>query len=179
MRYSDELYHYGRLGMKWGQHVFTHTSSKKSEKNRKAFNELYDRLNDDDKMKVTGVKNSSHLDKELASPLEYKYYVAKNFVTRLGGKPVSALSIDRLNSQQAMISILTDPDHRGKGLASSNTRKAMRWLEKGSSFTEVYWNVRVDNISSRRLAEKYGFKEDRTNDGWMSYSKELKRGKSK
>lgn len=178
--WDDYLCHYGRKGMKWGQHIFSRTSSKKSSRNRKAFNAIYNSLDVNDKMKVTGARNESQIDKELMSSLMYDRYVAKNFVTRVGSKPVSALAVEKLNDRQASISLLTDPKQRGKGFASTATNKAMNWIEKGSSFTEVYWDVRADNIGSRRIAEKHGFKEDyKTSDGWISYSKSINRKKSK
>ena len=33
--YSDELYHYGRKGMKWGQHIFGKIQARKAAKQRK------------------------------------------------------------------------------------------------------------------------------------------------
>ena len=33
--YTDELYHYGRKGMKWGQHIFAKAHARKVNKQRK------------------------------------------------------------------------------------------------------------------------------------------------
>lgn len=74
MRYDDELYHYGRLGMKWGQHIFgksrstgsSRRSSSRKNNNRVSTNaKIYQQMTNESnatgskKSKSTKQKNST------------------------------------------------------------------------------------------------------------------------
>ena len=68
-----------------------------------------------------------------------------------------------------------DSKYRGKGYGDKAVKQAIDWLEK-SDFKRAYWDVRVDNDSSIRLAEKNGFRylRDNKNDPtWKLYVRDL------
>lgn len=173
--YDDELYHYGRKGMKWGQHIYGRNSVKvKKAKNWEAVNEIYKTLTPSEKYKVSGSRNQPVLHEFDYDPKRAQAFVAYN-----KNVPVSAFVVKKLNNSQADVEILTrnDPNFRGKGYASKVASKGLKWVEKKSNFSEVYWDVAKTNTGSRKIAEKNSFKNlgSGSNKQWVSYQKKYKR----
>lgn len=177
MYYSDELYHYGRKGMKWGQHIYGNTSY--SHRDAKAVNDIYETLSLDEKRKLNGGDAPA----KFTTQEEYSKTLA-SFILKHKDTPVSAFDVwseadDKGNyANEAAVSVLTrsGDQYRGKGYATDVVSKGMKWLDENPDITHVYWDVRRDNTASIALAKKFGFTEmeGTTNPEWTAYHKTYK-----
>ena len=78
---------------------------------------------------------------------------------------------------QIAIATRNDKKYRGKGYASKEVEKAVKWADRYGKYTidELEWLTEKNNTGSRRLAEKYGFKEDdnRGYDDYVRYTRKV------
>lgn len=61
----DELYHYGRLGMKWGQHIFAAKANRQLKKNAKNAARIYGHMYDQKKASAFAKTKSAEFKKRL------------------------------------------------------------------------------------------------------------------
>ena len=94
-------------------------------------------------------------------------------MTKVGDRPVSFLEVWTNESRIGQIAIATrnDEEYRGKGYASKEVERAIKWAERYGKYTidELEWWAEENNKGSRRLAEKYGFIYD-GNEGSEGYA---------
>ena len=172
---STELMHYGVKGMKWGVRRYQNKDGTltKQGKERNVYrnNIVRNRPYTDDVNDI--VRTLSKKEKELlgADPkkdwIEKEYETetlankGKTFVTKVGDTTVSFIEIWTNGGRTGQIAIATrnDKEYRGKGYASKEVEKAIKWVERYGKYTidELEWYAETTNKGSRRLAEKYGF----------------------
>lgn len=93
--------------------------------------------------------------------------------------PVSFIEIWTNGGRTGQIAIVTrnDKKYRGKGYTSKEVEKAVKWADRYGKYTidELEWWTDKNNTGSRRLAEKYGFKEDnnRGYDNYVRYTRKV------
>lgn len=161
------LVHHGILGQKWGvQNGPPYPITKITSGNRQASNDIYKSLTPKEK-NLVGATNTKPL-KQFIKPDEQKY-ILKQILVQEKSTPVTALDIWNQGDGEASISIMTRPGYRGKGYASKSVGEAIKWFDENDVVDKLSWGVRVDNISSRKLAEKFGFTEIRELDNWVTY----------
>ena len=133
-------------------------------------------MNEDDKNKI------------LAGSEEYLTFeqgssVIKRFLKEYGDTPISFFDLlDDGNSINVIVGTRSGDQYRGKGYASEIVKEGMNWIEKNKgklSQEKVVWGVRVDNNASIKLAEKSGFKLDKSSYSddkkWVNYEKKIRR----
>lgn len=100
---------------------------------------------------------------------------AKTFVTKQGDIPISMLEIWTNGGRTGQISIATrsGDEYRGKGLASQNVKRAIKWCDRygNKSIDELEWIADRNNQASINLAKKYGFVEN-TPEKWKDWEDE-------
>lgn len=81
------------------------------------------------------------------------------------------------------MSYITGEEYRGKGYASKEVERAIKWADKYGHYSldELEWIAEKSNTGSRRLAEKYGFEEsdNHGDEDYVYYKRKVKGGKSK
>ena len=175
----DELYHYGRKGMKWGQHIYG--DKEYAHRDTKAVNNIYRTLSTDDKRKLMGGDAPS----KFTTEEEYSKTVA-SFILKHNKTPISAFDVwseddgSGKYKDQVAVSVLTrsGDKYRGKGYASDVVDKGMKWLDNNPDIRTVYWDVRKDNAASIALAKKHGFEQMKgagRDPAWTAYWKRYKR----
>ena len=187
----DVLCHYGIKGQKWGVRRYqnqdgTLTTSgkiryKSAERSRKAA-----RTKDDvDAILETLTekeRNYLNLDRSTSADIGYLSieegeHVAKRILLKEGKKPIAFFDlIDTGNNLDVAVGTRNDPNYRGKGYASEAVKCGLAWYEKNKNRIgnrPIQWEVKKDNIQSRKLAEKNGFVLDQTytdnQDEWARY----------
>lgn len=151
-----------------------HKTIEIGEGSAKKANNIYKSLSREEKKLVTAREEPPE---EYTNDLEYASYLGKSFVLSVGKTPVSTLDIWRENDNDAALAMMTrnEKKYRNKGYASKVVEAGMNWLES-SGIEKAYWDVRNDNVASRKLAEKYGFEnKGEFKEGWLQYEKNFKR----
>lgn len=135
-------------------------------------NSIYSTLSTKDKHLVADTKTKPQ--KTFIKPSEEKYII-NQILVKYGNKPVSALDIWNQGDNEASISIMTDPNYRGKGLASVSVKEAIKWFDNQNNIRQLSWGVKSENTPSRKLAEKHGFEmipgSTEKWDDWVVYAK--------
>lgn len=161
------LVHYGVKGQKWGvKNGPPYPIVKSSNGSREASNDIYKTLNSKEKNLVGATKTKPL--KELIKPGEEKY-ILKQILIKEGNTPVTALDIWNTGDREGAISIMTRSGYRGKGYANKSVEEAIDWFSDNRDIDKMVWRTRVDNISSRKLAEKFGFSNMGEMNNWVTY----------
>lgn len=170
---GEFLSHHGIKGQKWGvKNGPPYPLTRVTKGSPKSTNEIYSKLSTKEKHLVADTKTKPH--KQFIKPEEEKYLLAQ-ILTKYGDTPVSALDIWNQGNGEASVSIMTDPNYRGKGLAGKAVKEALRWYDKNQNVRKLTWGVKSENTASRKLAEKYGFEmipgSTEKWDDWVVYAK--------
>ena len=97
-------------------------------------------------------------------------------VLLINNKPVAFVEIDQFkNSNNASpdegfvgIACRGEKEYRRKGYPSMVLERAINWAKRNKEITRLIWSVKTKNVSSIKLAQKFGFQHSNTkmNTGW-------------
>lgn len=189
----DELYHHGIKGMKWGVRRYQNKDGSLTEEGKVRVqarnNSIRNRPYTDDVnniVKTLSTKEKKLLGAELDKDWIEKEYEnetlankGKTFVTKVGDTPISFIEIWTNGGKTGQIAIATrnEEQYRGKGYASKEVEKAIKWADRYGKYTidELEWWAEKSNTGSRKLAEKYGFEEsdNRGYDDFVRYTRKV------
>lgn len=175
---EDYLCHHGIKGQKWGVRRFQNadgtltpegknrlTARNNIIRNRgttKDVNDIVKTLTKKEKELLGADPKKDWIEKEFE--LETLANKAKTFVTKENGVPVSFIEIWSNGGRTGQIAIATrnDKKYRGKGYASKEVEKAIKWADRygKTMLDELQWIAEKTNTGSNKLAEKYGFVRD-------------------
>ena len=179
--YTDETYHHGVKGMKWGvrryqnsdgsltpegkQHYLGSRNIKRNKPFTDDINDIVSTLSKREKQFLGASENEPWIDKKYHNDtLKEKAY---SVVSKHENTPVSFVEVWTNGGRVGQISLATrnDPKYRGKGYASKNVEDAIKWVNKygKKSIDELEWIADRRNTASVNLGKKYGFKEDDPN----------------
>lgn len=178
-----ELYHHGIKGQKWGVRRYqnpdgTRTSAGKQREyyRRRVIRELKN-VDDVNRIVSTLSKREQRLlgkgknqDKWIDDEerIEMSSNIARTFIQRRDGIPVSMIEIWEIKPDVGEIAIATDPKYRGTGVTTQNINDAIKWFNSKSNtkLKDLQWNNRKENPKSGQIAEKFGFGEKEETDDW-------------
>ena len=179
---NNELYHHGILGQKWGIRRFqnkdgTLTEVGRKRKNRidaRESNEIYRSLTKEERKLVTADDKPSN---RFTDAAELRDYSVNTLTIYNKKKPISSVTVWKEDDENVALSVMTRNGYRyrNRGYGDLAVKKAIDWLEN-SDFKRAYWDVRADNTSSIKLAERNGFKYLRNNKNdpmWKLYVRDL------
>ena len=88
-------------------------------------------------------------------------------------QPIGVFGIKKLQEARVEVSCLLKPTAQGKGYA----QEAIRWLIKMATIKwkpkAVVAEIHVDNSPSIKMVEKLGFRKERVEGNFVSYTKEI------
>lgn len=186
-----ELHHHGIKGQKWGVRRYQNPDGSLTLEGRKRLGyrnrtikanttkenveEIISTMSAEEKKKLCLDKDGLYLTTEQGSA------VVKRVLLKDGKKPISFIDLledgDNLN---IALGTRSEKRYRGKGYASTATKKAMDWVNSNSDKidqTSMVWGVRVDNLPSIKIAEDNGFVIDpdsySDDKQWVNYVKKI------
>lgn len=167
----SELYHYGRKGMKWGQHIYgkERIIKRKSKTNFEDHEKIYSSLTKIGKNYISGEPKTSSKtpEKFFERELGYNLDVYKQRLYKIGKTPVAvcdAWYMDYNKKHDLNISIMTNPNYARKGYASAVIKDLIGSAVLDTKIKDIYWFADVNNTASNNLAKKQGFKYIQTYD---------------
>lgn len=94
-------------------------------------------------------------------------------------KPVAFVEIDQFKSNPKAnakdyegfigLACKSSPEYRRKGYTSMLLERAIKWAKRNKTISRLVYIVREENVPSKNLALKFGFKSSKTkmNPGWL------------
>lgn len=175
------LAHHGIKGQKWGVRRYQNPDGSLTPEGRQRYkyrsNIIRNRPYTDDVNDI--VRTLSKKERDFLGAEDNKDWIEKKheletltnkaatFVSKEGNTPVSFVEIWTNGGRTGQISLATrnDPKYRGKGYASKNVEKAIKWCDRygNKSIDELEWIADRRNTASIALGKKYGFIEDDPN----------------
>lgn len=126
-------------------------------------------LSEEDR-KYMGFSTSDELYK---TPDEYKL-VAYRYIQKYGDTPIAFFDLNEYDSGlNAVVATRKGEQYRSKGYATNAVKRGLAWYDKHKDQLNkpIIWWAEKENIGSRKLAEKTGFKRDRSieksDDEWL------------
>lgn len=167
----SELYHYGRKGMKWGQHIYgkERIIKRKSKTNMEDHRRIYKALTKQGKRFISGRSEQEEPPKTIFDDmLDYKENVYAQRLYKIGKTPVAVCDAwymeDRNKINDLTISIMTNPKYARKGYASAVIKDLIGSAILDTKIKDLYWFADVNNAASNNLAKKQGFEYIKTYD---------------
>lgn len=171
------LMHYGVKGQKWGVRRFENKDGTLTEEGKKRYAALRTRKDVEGIFKSFSKEdkkllNAGENDTEYMSKDAHGYWVVKRFIAHEGKTAVAFMDILKGKDGEAEIAIGTDAKYRGKGYAAEVAQRGAKWLdEHPDAFKKVNWGAYSKNEASTKLAEKSGFKFDKEESGFSTYTR--------
>lgn len=164
----SELYHYGRKGMKWGQHIYGEERiiKRKSKTNFEDHRKIYKALTKQGKRFISGRTEQEEPPKTIFDDLlDYKENVYAQRLYKIGKTPVAvcdAWYMDYNKIHDLSVSIMTNPKYERKGYASAVIKDLIDSAILDTKIKDVYWFADANNAASNNLAKKQGFELHKT-----------------
>lgn len=169
---TDELYHHGIKGQKWGVRRFQNKDGSLTKEGRKRYNNIA-RTHRVDSSLESIINSMSKEDLRLLG-YDHGYKPTDDYrdasrlihstIVKYGNTPMSFFNVDEYNEvYNVSIGTRGGKENRGKGYATKAAKRGMEWIEKNKDSLDwdkpILWSALEENKGSRRLAEKMGFVE--------------------
>ena len=174
-QYSDELYHHGVKGQKWGVRRYRNYDGTLTEAGKKQqmyyrrgvrfkktephVDRIFNSMSKEERDKLTYYDNVYLTQKEASQ-------LMKRILVKVGDTPVAFCDVlgDDDTYASLAVGVSNDEKYRNHGYGKKAARQAMNWYEKHKDDIpgDLWWGARSDNEPSIRIAKGLGFEKDST-----------------
>lgn len=172
-QYSDELYHHGVKGQKWGVRRYRNYDGTLTEAGKKQqmyyrrgvrfkktephVDRIFNSMSKEERDKLT-YYDDTYLTQKEASQL------MKRILVKVGDTPVAFCDVlgDDDTYASLAVGVSNDEKYRNHGYGKKAARQAMNWYEKHKDDIpgDLWWGARSDNEPSIRIAKGLGFERN-------------------
>lgn len=127
-------------------------------------------------LKSLSKKEVEMMDGISLTPSKYTVYREVLLVNNI---PIAYIEIDNFKSNPKVnakdyegfigLACKSSPEYRRKGYTSMLLERAIKWAKRNKTISRLVYIVREENVPSKNLALKFGFKSSKTkmNPGWL------------